>query len=104
MRWGEIPYELLDASAHIRKAQENLEKMVHDEIDRQVKFACSEWRRKVYRLVSEREQLRTALESSPTIFSQAALKRMEFNDLEWFPGMTARDYAKALEYDSSMGR
>ncbi|SRR6266568_6669168 len=96
MNWRYFPEEIMDESAQVRKAQENLEKMVHAEINRRVHFTCSEWRRKVVRLLRERESIRSCLESADGF--KTALEILRQNDAQWAFG-----YAKLLEEDSGMG-
>jgi len=98
MNWGEIPQEMLDASAQLQKAQENITKMVNDEINRR----CYAWRMKVETLLREREALRAGLQSAEGFFNcpqeiKSALAVMRANDVLWFPQTTPADHIRKLE-------
>ena len=89
---------MLDASAQVRKAQENLEKMVQDEIKRQTKL----WRMKVALLLRERELVKHSLREVAEFVNcpssvKSTMATFAFHDDLWFPGTNAADYAKLLE-------
>ena len=106
MNWGDIPQEMQDATAQLRQAQANLEKMVHAEIQRQVNLHCAAWRAKVAKLCRERETIRKGLEAAeihtagyddslPEV--KEALAVLRKNDAHWFTGISCAQYAAMLE-------
>jgi len=100
MNWGEIPIEMTDAAAQLHQAQRNLEKMVHDEIKRQVDLHCKAWRMKVAKLLREREEIRQHVIASYRNYPgsiEAALSLFSENDAFWFPGTTPAEHIKKLE-------
>lgn len=100
MNWGNIPQEMTDAAAQLQQAQKNLEKMVHDEIKRQVNLHCSAWRWKVATILREREELRQHLIAAMRGYSvsiEEALSLISDNDKTWFPDITPANYIKKLE-------
>lgn len=90
MNWGEIPNEMLDASAQLRKAQDNLEKLVSDEINRR----CYAWRMKVATILRERETIRDHLERGD---SESALTLIRHNDAGWFRNTSSKEHIDELE-------
>jgi hypothetical protein len=101
MNWGEIPQEMLDASEQVRKAQENLEKLIQAEVNRR----CYAWRMKVAMILRERESLRAGLEAVESFVNcpqetKTALEILRADDAGWFPGTTPREYVDTLYKDS----
>jgi len=96
MNWGEIPQEMTDAAAQVRKAQANLEKLVQEEINRR----SYNWKLKLATVLRERESLRAhlrgALQCAPGAI-ESALTLLAEDDSFWFPGTTPTDYIEKLE-------
>ena len=94
MNWGEIPVEMTDGAAQLRKAQENIKKLVDEEINRRVHYHCLNWRMKMARVLRERETLREHLEQgNPDI----ALTLIRHNDAGWFRNTSPKEHIKKLE-------
>jgi len=85
---------MLDETAQLRHAQENLTKTIDAEIRRRVDRDCQAWRMKVARLLRERETIRDHIELGHPDLALALLRQ---NDSEWFKGVSARQYAVMLE-------
>jgi len=94
MNWGDIPQHMLDETAQLRHAQENLTRTVNAEIDRRVHQACLNWRFKMATVLRERETIRAHLElGNPDI----ALALLRHNDAGWFRNVSPKEHIDELE-------